>query len=56
MIAQLFEQLGETGGRQVVDLTGIKGNYDASIDLSLSEVIVMARAAGANIPAGVASP
>ena len=35
MITQLFEQLGGTGGRQVVDMTGIKGNYDATIDLSL---------------------
>jgi uncharacterized protein (TIGR03435 family) len=54
MITQLFEQIGGTGGRQVVDQTGIKGNYDASIDLSLMEIIAMARAAGADIP--VASP
>jgi uncharacterized protein (TIGR03435 family) len=52
MITQLFEQLGGTGGRQVVDMTGIKGNYDASVDLSLVEVIAMARAAGADIPVG----
>jgi uncharacterized protein (TIGR03435 family) len=52
MITQLFEQLGGTGGRQVVDMTGIQGNYDASIDLSLAEIIAMARAAGADIPAG----
>src|SRR6185503_17397545 len=52
MITQLFAQIGGTGGRQVVDMTGIKGNYDASIDLSLMELIAMARAAGADIPAG----
>jgi uncharacterized protein (TIGR03435 family) len=52
MITQLFQQIGGTGGRQVVDMTGIKGNYDASIDLSLMELIAMARAAGANIPVG----
>jgi uncharacterized protein (TIGR03435 family) len=52
MITQLFEQIGGTGGRQVVDMTGIKGNYDASIDLSLMEIIAMARAAGADIPVG----
>ncbi len=52
MITQLFAQLGGTGGRQVVDMTGIKGNYDASIDLSLMEIIAMARAAGADIPVG----
>jgi hypothetical protein len=32
-----------TGGRPVVDMTGIKGNYDASIDLSLAELIVRLR-------------
>jgi uncharacterized protein (TIGR03435 family) len=52
MVTQLFQQLGGTGGRQVVDMTGIQGNYDATIDLSLAEIIAMARAAGADIPAG----
>jgi len=54
MITQLFTQLsGGTGGRQVVDMTGIKGNYDATVELSLAEMIAMARAAGADIPTGV---
>jgi len=53
MITQLFAQLGGTGGRQVVDMTEIKGNYDASIELSLAELLAMARAAGADIPVGV---
>jgi len=53
MITQLFTQLGGTGGKQVVDMTGIKGNYDATVELSLLELITMARAAGADIPAGV---
>ena len=52
MITQLFQQLGGTAGRQVVDMTGIQGNYDAQVDLSLVEVIAMARAAGADLPAG----
>lgn len=52
MITQLFAQLGGTGGRQVVDMTEIKGNYDATIELSLAEIIAVARAAGADIPAG----
>ena len=51
MITQLFTQLGGTGGKQVVDMTGIQGNYDATIDLSLAEIIAMARAAGVDIPA-----
>jgi uncharacterized protein (TIGR03435 family) len=52
MITQLFSQLGGTGGKQVVDMTGIKGNYDATIDLSLADIIAMAKAAGVDIPAG----
>jgi len=52
MITQLFAQIGGTGGRQVVDMTEIKGNYDASIELSLMELIAIARAAGADIPMG----
>jgi uncharacterized protein (TIGR03435 family) len=48
----LFAQLGGTGGKQVVDMTGIQGNYDATIDLSLADIIAMARAAGVDIPAG----
>ena len=56
MITQLFQQLGGTGGRQVVDMTEIKGNYDASVDLSLMEIIAMARAAGADIPIGPGGP
>jgi len=52
MITQLFAQLGGTGGKQVVDMTGIQGNYDATIDLSLAEIIAMAKAAGVDIPAG----
>ncbi len=52
MTTQLFEQLGGTGGRQIVDMTGIKGNYDATVELSLLEIIAMARAAGADIPVG----
>jgi len=33
-------------------MTGIKGNYDAKVELSLVELIAMARAAGADIPVG----
>jgi uncharacterized protein (TIGR03435 family) len=54
MMTQLMTLLGGgTTGRQIVDMTGIKGNYDATVELSLAELIAMARAAGADIPAGV---
>ena len=53
MITQLFSQLGGTGGKQVVDMTGIKGNYDATVELSILELLAMARAAGADLPANL---
>ncbi|HSP68000.1 MAG TPA: TIGR03435 family protein [Bryobacteraceae bacterium] len=53
MMTQLMAQLGGgAGGRQIVDMTGIKGNYDASLEISLAEIIAMARSAGADIPVG----
>ena len=57
MMTQLTTQLsGGTGGRRVVDMTGIKGNYDASLEISLAEIMQLARAAG-TLPAGAgASP
>ena len=55
MMTQLMTQLGGgTTARQVVDMTGIQGNYDASIEISLAEIIALARAAGADIP--IAAP
>ncbi len=51
MMTQLMTQLGGgTTGRQIVDMTGIQGNYDASIEISLAEIVALARSAGADIP------
>ncbi len=52
MMTQLMSQLGGGAGRQVVDMTGIKGNYDASLEISLAEILALARAAGMDVPAG----
>jgi uncharacterized protein (TIGR03435 family) len=55
MMTQLMTQLGGgASSKQIVDMTGIEGNYDASVEISLAEIIALARAAGANlnIPAG----
>jgi uncharacterized protein (TIGR03435 family) len=54
MLTQLMTQLGGgNGGRQIVDMTGIKGNYDATLEISLAEIIALARASGADIPQGI---
>jgi uncharacterized protein (TIGR03435 family) len=53
MMTQLMTQIGGgAGGRQIVDMTGIQGNYDASLEISLAEIIALARSAGMDIPAG----
>jgi uncharacterized protein (TIGR03435 family) len=49
-----FSQMTGGGGRQVVDMTGLKGNYEIALDFSLTDLLNMARAAGVDIPAGAA--
>ena len=48
-----FSQMTGGGGRQVVDMTELKGNYEVALDFSLTDLMNMARAAGVDIPAGV---
>ena len=37
-------QMGGSGGPQVVDMTGLKGNYEVSVDLSIASLMAAARA------------
>ncbi len=55
MMTQLMTSIGgpASTGKQIVDQTGIQGNYDASMEISLAELLNMIRSFGANIPAGV---
>lgn len=39
-------QMGGGEGRQVVDQTGLKGNYQVSLDLSFADIMSMARSQG----------
>jgi len=52
-------QMGGSGGPQVVDMTGLKGNYQISLDLSLASLIAAAQAqagvGGGLVSAGGAS-
>jgi uncharacterized protein (TIGR03435 family) len=45
-------QMGGGGSKQVVDMTQLKGNFQVSLDLSLADIMAMARAQGADIPVG----
>lgn len=47
-----FSQMGGGGGRQVVDMTDLKGNYQAAFDFSLADLMAMAKAQGMDVPGG----
>ncbi len=48
-------QMGGGGGRQVVDMTDLKGNYQVAVEISLADIMAMARAQGMNLPMAPAS-
>jgi uncharacterized protein (TIGR03435 family) len=52
MMTQLFTQLSGGTARQIMDMTDIKGNYEATLEISLADIIAMARSAGMDIPGG----
>ena len=53
MLTQVLTQLGGGVGRQIVDMTEIKGNYEASLELPLAELMAMLRSQGMDIPGGM---
>jgi uncharacterized protein (TIGR03435 family) len=50
MLTQVM-QMGGGGGRQVLDMTDLKGNYEVSLEFSLADVMAATRAQG-NMPGG----
>jgi|SRR6185312_691307 len=56
MTTRLLTQIG--GGisaKRIVDATGIEGNYDASLDISLAEAMAMAKSSGIDGPENAAT-
>jgi uncharacterized protein (TIGR03435 family) len=47
-----FMTMGGPGGRQVIDMTDLKGSYQVAVEISLAELMAAARAAGVNMPGG----
>jgi uncharacterized protein (TIGR03435 family) len=43
-------QMAGPGSRQVVDMTSLKGNYQVAIDLSLADIMSVARSQGFDTP------
>jgi uncharacterized protein (TIGR03435 family) len=48
-------QMGGGGGRQVVDMTDLKGNYQVAVEVSLADAMAAARAQGMIPPTAPAS-
>jgi uncharacterized protein (TIGR03435 family) len=44
MLTNVMQMTG--GGRQVVDMTGLKGNYQVSVEIALADLMAMGRAMG----------
>ncbi len=46
MLSRLLLQTGGADSRQVVDMTGLKGNYEVNLEISLADMMALARASG----------
>lgn len=51
-LTQMMTQMGGGTGRQVLDMTGLKGNYEVSLEFSLADMAAAARAQGMDVPGG----
>ncbi len=55
MLNQMM-QIGGTSAKQVVDQTGLKGHYEVSLDLSLADIMALARRQGIDMPGAPPPP
>ena len=49
-MAELAEGLSPMTDHPVIDMTGLKGKYDVTLDISMQDLMAAARAAGAAVP------
>lgn len=52
MMTQILTQVAGSAARQIVDMTHIEGNYEASLDLSIDDMLAMVRNAGVELAPG----
>jgi uncharacterized protein (TIGR03435 family) len=55
-LAAMLTSLGGGNGRQVVDMTGLTGNYQLAVEFSLSDLVSSLRDSGIDIPVGPRGP
>jgi uncharacterized protein (TIGR03435 family) len=51
-LTAMMSQMGGGTGRQVVDMTELKGNYEVSLEFSMADMMAAARAQGMDMPGG----
>ena len=54
-MADFADILSRFVGRPVIDMTGLKGNYQIALDLAMADLMKVAQASGA-MPPGMVSP
>jgi uncharacterized protein (TIGR03435 family) len=51
-LTQMMTQMGGGSGRQVLDMTELKGNYEVTLEFSLADMMAAARTQGFDVPGG----
>lgn len=51
LLSTILMQMGGANSRQVVDMTGLKGYYEIDVEISIADLMNMARAQGIAMPA-----
>ena len=55
-LTQMMTQMGGGTGRQVLDMTDLKGNYEVTLEFSMADMMAAARAQGVDMPGGGGGP
>jgi uncharacterized protein (TIGR03435 family) len=55
LLSTILMQMGGANSRQVVDMTGLKGYYQVDVEISIADLMAMARAQGMAMPASPSS-
>jgi uncharacterized protein (TIGR03435 family) len=50
ILGQFASQIGGGTGKQIVDMTGLKGHYDVSLAIPFADLIAIAKSAGMDVP------
>ena len=51
LLSTILMQMGGANSRQVIDMTGLKGYYEVDVQISMTDLMSMARAQGTPMPA-----